>query len=192
MASSQSSAAQQRPDLPLAGICVVECGQGVAAAYGAKLLAMLGADVIKVEPPGGDISRTRGPYFGDAADIDSGGLFLYLNADKKGVTLDLAHPGQRKQLDTLLARADILIHNIAPRQRAALGMENAALSRAHPRLIVAGISPFGDYGPYSHFHAYEITAAHASGMASLAPAVSQFPDRPPLKLFGHQAEFQAG
>jgi crotonobetainyl-CoA:carnitine CoA-transferase CaiB-like acyl-CoA transferase len=177
---------------PLAGISVVECGQGVAAAYGAKLLAMLGADVIKVEPPDGDATRNRGPYFGDAAAINLSGLFLYLNADKKGVTLDLAGRGDRATLDLLLARTDILIHNIAPRERAGAGMENAVVSQAHPALIVAGISPFGDYGPYAHYHAYEITAAHASGMASLAPAVSQFPDRPPLKLFGHQAEFQAG
>ncbi|HEV3112445.1 MAG TPA: CoA transferase [Candidatus Binataceae bacterium] len=176
----------------MAGISAVECGQGVAAAYGAKLLAMLGADVIKVEPPGGDLTRNRGPYFGDAADINQSGLFLYLNADKKGVTLDLADRGERARLDTLLARADILIHNIAPRDRLSVGMDNAAVSQTHPALTVAGISPFGDYGPYAHYHAYEISAAHASGMASLAPAVSQFPDRPPLKLFGHQAEFQAG
>jgi crotonobetainyl-CoA:carnitine CoA-transferase CaiB-like acyl-CoA transferase len=194
MAASESSPGSARQDLslPLAGISAVECGQGVAAAYGAKLLAMLGADVIKVEPPGGDLTRNRGPYFGDAADINQSGLFLYLNADKKGVTLDLADRGERARLDTLLARADILIHNIAPRDRLSVGMDNAAVSQTHPALTVAGISPFGDYGPYAHYHAYEISAAHASGMASLAPAVSQFPDRPPLKLFGHQAEFQAG
>ena len=181
-----------QPSLPLSGISVIECGQGLAAAYAAKLLAMLGADIIKVEPPGGDITRTRGPYFGDSADLNLSGLFLYLNADKKGVTLDLSDRAERARLDLLMARADILIHNIAPRDRLSLGMDNAAVSRAHPALIVAAISPFGDYGPYAHYHAYEITAAHASGMASLAPAVSQFPDRPPLKLFGHQAEFQAG
>jgi crotonobetainyl-CoA:carnitine CoA-transferase CaiB-like acyl-CoA transferase len=194
MAAGQSSAGsvRQTASLPLAGIAVVECGQGVAAAYAGKLLAMLGADVVKVEPPGGDSTRYRGPYFGDAADIDLSGLFLYLNADKKGVTLDLADGGDRAALDLLLARADILVHNIAPRERAAAGMENGALVSGHPGLIVAGISPFGDYGPYANYYAYEITVAHASGMASLAPAVSQFPDLPPLKLFGHQAEFQAG
>jgi len=194
MAAAESSAGPpgQHASLPLAGISVVECGQGIAAAYGAKLLAMLGADVIKVEPPGGDISRSRGPYYGDNQDLNLGGLFLYLNADKKGVTLDLSDRGDRAALDLLLARADILVHNIAPLDRVGISMENAALSRDYPALIVTGISPFGDYGPYAHFHAYEITVAHASGMASLAPAVSQFPDLPPLKLFGHQAEFQAG
>jgi crotonobetainyl-CoA:carnitine CoA-transferase CaiB-like acyl-CoA transferase len=194
MAGSQSSAGAvgQQPSLPLAGISVVECGEGVAAAYAAKLLAMLGADVIKVEPTGGDPTRYRGPYFDGNADINQSGLFLYLNADKKGVTLDLRDSAGRAALDLLLDRADILFHNEHPRERAAAGMDNGAILRVHPGLVVAAISPFGDYGPYANYNAYEITVAHASGMASLAPAVSQFPELPPLKLFGHQAEFQAG
>jgi crotonobetainyl-CoA:carnitine CoA-transferase CaiB-like acyl-CoA transferase len=193
MAESVSSEnREQTRSLPLAGISVVECGEGVAAAYAAKLMALLGADVIKVEPAGGDLTRLRGPFFNDSADINLSGLFLYLNADKKGVTLDLSGSRDRALLDKLLARTDILVHNLAPRRRSELKMSSGALLEAHPGLIVAGISPFGDHGPYSQFQAYEITVAHASGMASLAPAVSQFPDRPPLKLFGHQAEFQAG
>ncbi|MGO9061977.1 MAG: CaiB/BaiF CoA transferase family protein [Candidatus Binataceae bacterium] len=194
MAASDSSrgSVADNPSFPLAGFAVVECGQGVAAAYAAKLLALLGADVIKVEPPGGDLARFRGPFFNDAVDVNLSGLFLYLNADKKGVTLDLTDAGDRRRLDTLLQRADILVHNVAPRDRTAARLDSRTVTRDHPRLIVAGISPFGDRGPYADYHAYEITAAHASGMASLAPAVSQFPDRPPLKLFGHQAEFQAG
>ena len=79
-------------NLPLSGVCVVECGQGVAAAFGAKLMALLGAGVIKVEPPQGDITRRRGPVFGDVPDPENSGLFLYLNADKRGVTLDLTDP----------------------------------------------------------------------------------------------------
>jgi crotonobetainyl-CoA:carnitine CoA-transferase CaiB-like acyl-CoA transferase len=191
MAVNESSR-EQKPSLPLVGISVIECGQGVAAAYAAKLMALLGADVIKVEPPGGDVSRYRGPYYNDTPDLNQSGLFMYLNADKKGVTLDLTDRGDRATLELLLDHADILLHNIPPRLRAGAAMDSAALSQEHPGLIIAGISPFGDDGPYEQFHAYEINAAHASGMASLAPAVSQFPDRPPLKLFGHQAEFQAG
>jgi crotonobetainyl-CoA:carnitine CoA-transferase CaiB-like acyl-CoA transferase len=193
MAGIESSKNREHArSLPLAGIYVVECGQGVAAAYATKLMALLGADVVKVEPPGGDIARFRGPYFNDAPDLNLSGLFLYLNADKKGLTLDLSDRGERALLDRLLARADILIHNLAPRLRAATGMASNALLQAHPGLVIAGISPFGDYGPYANFNAYEITVAHGCGMASLAPAVSQFPERPPLKLYGHQAEFQAG
>src|SRR5690242_9933224 len=99
--------------LPLAGISVIECGEGVSAAFGAKLLALLGASVIKVEPPRGDITRRRGPFAAGIPDSENSGLFLYLNADKRAIALDLTDSGGRKTLDDLLARADILIHNIA-------------------------------------------------------------------------------
>jgi CoA:oxalate CoA-transferase len=76
--------------LPLAQLSVVECGQGVAAALAAKLFALWGARVIKVEPPEGDLTRRRrGPFPNDIPDPDQSGLFLYLNADKLGITLDL-------------------------------------------------------------------------------------------------------
>src|SRR5271170_551791 len=96
--SSHGTVADNR-NLPLAGLTVVECGQGVAAAYAGKLMALLGAEVIKVEPPGGDLTRYRGPFYNDVADINLSGLFLYLNADKKGITLDLNDAGDRKCLD---------------------------------------------------------------------------------------------
>jgi crotonobetainyl-CoA:carnitine CoA-transferase CaiB-like acyl-CoA transferase len=185
-----AEAAASVPRLPLAGVVAVECGQGVAAAFATKLLALLGAEVIKVEPPEGDLTRRRGPFFDDVPDPQASGLFLYLNADKCGVVLDLNSPPDQKCLDDLLAQADILIHNIPVPQRAPLRMETGALCRRHPRLIVAGISPFGDHGPYAHYKAYEITVAHGSGMASVGPGGSPFPELPPLKLFGHQAEFQ--
>ena len=178
--------------LALAGIRVVECGQGVAAAFATKLMALLGADVIKVEPPNGDITRRRGPFFDHAPDPNLSGLFLYLNADKSGVTLDLHEAGDRDRLDTLLERADILIHNIPPADRAGIRMDSDAICRSHPRLVVAAISAFGERGPYSHYRAYEINAAHGSSLPVTGPGASPFPELPPLKLFGHQAEFQAG
>src|SRR5215510_1847794 len=85
--------------LPLAGVAIVECGQGVAAAFAARMLALLGAEVIKVEPPHGDLARRRGPFPGDVADPEKSGLFLYLNAGKYGVTLDLTNTADRATLD---------------------------------------------------------------------------------------------
>ena len=190
--SHSAGSAAQPAHLPLAGISVVECGQGVAAAYAAKLLTLLGAEVVKVEPPGGDITRRRGPFFDGKADPEMSGLSLYLNADKQGVTLDLQDPADRGRLDRLLADADILVHNIAPVDRAAVAMASDAISRSHPHLIVAAISPFGEHGPRADWRAYELNVAHASGQACTGPATSPFPDRPPLKFFGHQAEFQGG
>ena len=78
---------------------VVECGHMVSAAYAAKLLADLGAEVIKVEPPGdGDAARRRGPFPGAVAHPEKSGTFLYLNTNKRGVTLDLARPRGRELL----------------------------------------------------------------------------------------------
>ena len=177
--------------LPLDDVRVVECGGGVAAAFATKLMALLGAEVIKLESPKGDRIRLRGPFFDDHIDPEASGLFLYLNADKSGVTLDLRAGSDRAKLDELLAAADILIHDIPPRDRASLQMDSAALHAAHPDLIVTGISAYGDSGPLAHWRAYELNMIHAGGVAALAPLCSKRPDLPPLKLYGQQAEFQA-
>jgi len=193
---AQTSGDSQRPagaaPLALAGVSVVECGQGVSAAFAAKLMALLGADVIKVEPPQGDLTRRRGPFPGDAEDPEKSSLFQYLNADKSGVVLDLTKAQDRELLNNLLAGADVLVHNLPPPQRAAYGLDNHALSKAYPRLIATGISAFGDFGPYSAYRAYDLTAIHASGLGSLAPLGSPLPEMPPLKPPGQQAEFQGG
>jgi crotonobetainyl-CoA:carnitine CoA-transferase CaiB-like acyl-CoA transferase len=178
--------------LPLDHATVVECGQGVAAAFAARLLAAFGATVIKVEPPDGDVTRRRGPFPRNLPDPDKSGLFLYLNAGKRGVTLDLDDRRDRRALDDLLAGADILIHNVPPVRRAACGLESGALCATFPGLIVTAVSAYGGFGPRANYHAYELNAAHASGMASLTPRFSPFPDLAPLKFAGHQAEIQGG
>ncbi len=187
MATSLSSA-----PLPLDEVTVVECGHGVSAAFAAKLLAAFGARVIKVEPPQGDVTRRRGPFPHDVPDPDKSGVFLYLNSGKRGVTLDLEDSHDRRALDHLLAGADILIHNIAPQRRATCELESAELCARYPGLVVTAISAYGGFGPRAHYHAYELQAAHGSGIASLTPRFSPFPDLPPLKFVGHQAELQGG
>jgi crotonobetainyl-CoA:carnitine CoA-transferase CaiB-like acyl-CoA transferase len=177
--------------LPLSDVRVVECGEGVSAAFATRLMALLGADVIKVEPPDGDITRRRGPFFDDRSDPEASGLFLYLNADKSGITLDLRTTSDRAALDELIAGADILVHNIPPRERASLRMESDKILAVHPDLIVTAISAFGDRGPRAGWRAYELNMIHAGGVAALAPLCSKRPELPPLKLYGHQAEFQA-
>jgi crotonobetainyl-CoA:carnitine CoA-transferase CaiB-like acyl-CoA transferase len=177
--------------LPLENLRVVECGDGVAAAFATKLLTLLGADVVKVEATEGDSTRFRGPFFRERVDPDLSALFHYLNADKGGVNLDLRVSSDRSKLDELLEAADILVHNVPPCERPALQMDSAAIHAAHPKLIITGISAYGDYGPRSAWRGYELNTIHAGGVAALAPLCSKRPDLPPLKLYGHQAEFQA-
>jgi len=176
----------------LTGIKVVECGQGVAAAFAAKLFALLGAEVIKVEPPQGDVTRFRGPFRADTPDPELSGMFIYLNAGKLGVTLDLTTAQGRERFHRLLDRADILMHNVLPPDRAESGLDARALCQAHPQLVVTTISPFGDSGPRAGWRGYELNAFHAAGMASLIPLGSPFPDLPPLKIFSNQAELMGG
>ncbi len=176
----------------LVGMSVVECGEGVAAAFATKLMADLGADVIKVEPPEGDWTRRYGPFHDNQPDAEKSGLFIYLNANKRGVTLDLSRQKDRDALRSLLANADLLVHNVAPSRRDAMGLASAKLSADFPQLIVAGISPFGDTGPYRNWNAYELNVANAGGWAFLSPGASEFPELPPLKAFGHQGDYQGG
>ncbi len=178
--------------LPLSGVCVVEAGNGVAAAFGARLMALLGADVIKVEPPQGDITRRRGPFAAGSEDTENSGLFRYLNAGKRSITLDLSNASDRVILDDLLPAADVLIHDVAPAARANCGLDSDIVCRDHPRLIVTSISAYGGDGPRANYRAYEINAMHSSGLAILSPRVSERPDLPPLKPYGHHAEFQGG
>ncbi|MBV8773076.1 MAG: CoA transferase [Deltaproteobacteria bacterium] len=196
---------------PFKTIRVVECGQGVSAAFGTKLLADLGADVIKVEPPEGDLSRGRGPFrpgqqtLAPAAqtrdpmaqtreqrDREKSGSFIYLNTNKRSVVIDLRRAEGQQLLSELLNRADVLLHNTPLSQRTAAGLDSATLHARHPRLIVAAISIFGEPGPYADYKGYELTASNASGWAFLSPGASPYPDLPPLKCFGSQCNFQGG
>jgi crotonobetainyl-CoA:carnitine CoA-transferase CaiB-like acyl-CoA transferase len=177
---------------PFKAIKIVECGQGVSAAFGAKLLADLGADVIKVEPPGGDLVRRRGPFPPDDFNPAKSGLFIYLNTNKRGVTIDVKRVEGRQLFSRLVSSADVLIHNTPPSERAALGLESSALRTRHPRLIVAAISIFGESGSYATYKGYELTASNASGWSFLSPGASPYPDLPPLKCFGSQCDLQGG
>ena len=181
----------QRPS-PFGAIKVVECGEGISAAYGAKMLADIGADVIKVEAPAGDLTRRRGPFPKDQPDPEKSGIFIYLNTNKRGVVADLKRPEGRELLGKLLERADILIHNVAPNQRAEHGLDSAQLCAKYPRLIVTSIAMFGETGPYANYKGYELTASNAGGWANLSPGASPYPDLPPLKCFGSQCDFQGG
>ena len=110
----------------------------VAAPYCGKLLASLGADVVKIESPKpGDPSRRRGPFPGDDPHPERSGMFLYLNTGKRGVTLDVDDPQGREMLRQLAAATDVIIHDSPPALAAARGLDQETLSEINPRLIIA-------------------------------------------------------
>ncbi len=176
---------------PLEHVRVVEVGELVGAPYATKLLADLGADVVKIEPPGGDRARARGPFPRGVPHPETSGLFLYLNANKRGVTLDLGTDDGRTALDRLVARADLLVHDVHPTEMSAQGLEFERLSALNPALVVTSIAPFGLSGPHAGYRGNDVVLWSAGGVAALNGAPGH-PDLPPLKTFGDQAGFQAG
>ncbi len=146
----------------LQGIRVLELGDFISAAYCARLLGDYGAEVIKVEPPSGDSARRHGPFPGKKADPESSGLFLYLNASKKGVTLDITKPQGREVLRALIRKCDVLVHNYLPEDLERLGLRYEDAQAINPALVFTSVTVFGQEGPYANYKGYAINATAAS------------------------------
>jgi crotonobetainyl-CoA:carnitine CoA-transferase CaiB-like acyl-CoA transferase len=141
----------------LADVKVLDLSWHIAGPYCTKLLADYGADVIKVERPGaGDPSRRMGPFFGDDPHLEKSGLFLYLNANKRGITLNLKSEAGRRIIRDLVAEVDILVESYSPRVMPGLGLGFENLEKINPRLVMTSISNFGQTGPYRDFKASEV------------------------------------
>ena len=178
---------------PLDGIRVVEYSGFVAAAYAAKLMADLGADVIKIEPPEGDPARRRGPFPPGEEDNPNGsGLFIFLNANKRGVTLDLSVSADRARLFKLLSAADVFVHNSTLQEARRFDIHDGELRERCPQLIHTWITAFGLSGPHAEYQADELNVMAAGGWLSMSPGNAPSLSHPPLKPFGRQADFQAG
>lgn len=181
-------------DAPLAGVVVIERAQGVAAAYTGRTLALMGADVIKIERPGsGDALRGDGPPLDQQFNV--GPMFGYLNVNKSGVTLDLATVQGRKLLDEMLAKAEMFIDDTHPSERAAAGIAPDELCKKHPHLVYVSVLPYGAMGAHSDYRGYELNEFHSGGEGYLLPnglAIEMFPERPPVKIYGHFAELNGG
>jgi len=173
----------------LSGIRVLELGDFVAAPYCARMLADMGADVIKVErPPDGDSSRRYGPFLDDAPHPERSGLFLYMNANKRGVTLDVETPTGRALLHRLLGQMDVFVVGLAPREMDALGLAPATLHAAYPRLVITSLTPYGLTGPYRDRRANDLTCSAAGGATFLTGR----PEREPLTQPCFQSDHQCG
>ena len=172
----------------LSDIKVLDLSQGVAGPFCAKFLAGLGAEVIKVEPAGGDPARRARPFFGDSDNLESSALFAYLNTSKKGVTLDLDVPGQARSLKELAQDSDILVESFAPGYLDSLGLGYDDLSETNPGLIHVSVTPFGQAGPYRGYKGSDIVA---QAMGALMYTIG-LPDREPLKVGGESALYATG
>ena len=161
--------------LPLAGVRVLDVSQVMAGPYSCMLLADLGADVIKIEPPGtGD--QTRGAMGFKMKGADSMG-FLNMNRNKRSVALNLKSATGRALFLRLVKTADILVENYRPGVMKKLGIDYAVLHEVNPALIYASISGFGQTGPWADRPGFDLMAQAMSGVMS----VTGYPDGPPVK-----------
>jgi crotonobetainyl-CoA:carnitine CoA-transferase CaiB-like acyl-CoA transferase len=177
----------------LEGLSVLEVGSLVAAPYCAKLLADLGADVVKVETPGtGDPARHRSPFPDDRPHPERSGLFLYLNTSKRSITLSLDTEGGRRIFRRLAAEADVLIEDRSPAEVERLGLAPDALAELNPRLVHTSITPFGKSGPYRDFRTHHLNVYHSSPHTTFSYTPGNEPERAPAKAGRYLAEYDAG
>lgn len=139
-------------------IRVLDLSQGIAGPLCAKILGDFGADVIKVEPRGGDGARRLPPFFQDDPHPEKSLFFLLVNLNKRGVTLDLDHPEGQAMLRALARQADIVVESFPPGYLASRGLDHASLECDNPGLVMTSITPFGQTGPYRDYQGEEIVA----------------------------------
>ncbi|ORW32109.1 acyl-CoA hydratase [Mycobacterium paraense] len=164
---------------PLAGLSVVEITKEISGPYAAKLLVDLGAEVTKIEPPGGDPLRCWGPFPRGVPDPEHSGLFQYLNAGKRSAAFQDARE--------LIAGAHLLIENFPPGTLEGWGFDRDSLGGLNPNLVLLRISAFGQSGPWRDRPATSLTLQAASGWVS-----ARDPDRPPVQVGARIAEYVAG
>src|SRR5688572_26409436 len=154
---------------PLSGIRVIDLSTVLAGPYATMLLADLGADVVKIEPPDGDATRGWGPpWVGDAAaGTQTAAYFLAVNRNKRSIRLDLRNPSGAGVLRRLLADADVLIENFRPGSLSRLGFDDAALRELNPDLIHLAISGYGADGPAADRPGYDFVIQAVGGLMSI-------------------------
>ncbi|MDP6576295.1 MAG: CoA transferase [Dehalococcoidales bacterium] len=173
----------------LAGMKVLDLTHYIAGPFCTKILADYGADVTKVERLGkGDGARQVGPFPGDIPDPEKSGLFLYLNTNKKGITLNLKTKTGIEILKKLVRESDVLVENFSPRVMPSLGLDYQTLKKINPQLVMTSISNFGQTGPYRDWKATEITLFALCGHMNIMGD----PDREPLKYALNAYQYFAG
>lgn len=155
----------------LAGVRVLEYSELVAGPYCGRMLADLGAEVIKVEPPEGDRARRQRTSRGRIPNPEASPVFVHLNTNKFGITLDLRNPEGQARFKELAETADIVIEDLPPAEFAELGLGYGDLSKLNPSLVLTSITPFGQTGPYrdyraNHLQLFNATEGHTAARSS--------------------------
>jgi formyl-CoA transferase len=153
---------------PLAGITVVDMSSVLMGPFASQALGDMGADVIKVEAPGGDLVRQIGP----ARHTGMGPLYLNANRNKRSIVLDLKHPAGLEALRRLLRGADVLMYNVRPQAMARLGLGYEEVAALNPRIVYAGLFGFGQDGPYAARPAYDDLIQGATALPHLIAQAS--------------------
>ncbi len=157
----------------LNGIRVLDFSHFLAGPFCAMLLASMGAEVIRVEPPGGGLDREVGPY----APTGESMIAWHFGCEKKGITLNTQSEKGREILADLVRIGDVVIESFVPQTKKASGLDYESLKAINPRIILTSVSAYGQSGPYSHRGGFDAIAQGMSGMMS----ISGFPDGLPLK-----------
>lgn len=177
----------------LEGVRVLEYCQGISGPYCTKLMADLGAEVIHLEFPGrGDDTRRLPPFPGDVPNEEKSGLFLFLNTNKLGITLDPQLPAGKEVFRRLASTADVLVEDWAAGHMETMGLGYEDLQQLNPGLVMASITPFGRSGPYKGYKAYGLNISHASGQGYMLPLLSPHLERPPVRIGGNCTDYDSG
>jgi CoA:oxalate CoA-transferase len=182
MQNATPTHAQAAERLPLAGITVIDLSHVYNGPYATFLMAMAGAEVIKVEPLTGEHLRSRGDMGGAALP------FAMLNSNKKPMTLNLKDERGKQILRDLVNKADILVENFAPGVMDRLGLGALELHKINPRLVYGSSSGYGKDGPYANYPAMDLVMQAMSGVINS----TGFPDQPPVKSGAALCDFFAG
>jgi crotonobetainyl-CoA:carnitine CoA-transferase CaiB-like acyl-CoA transferase len=180
----------------LSDIRVLELASMVSGPFCGRMLAFSGAEVIKIESPFcGDPSRRSEPFAKDIPGPDRSLLFQYLNANKTGITLDIATATGHDLFKKLVSESDVLIEDLGPGEPEDLGLGYDELAKLNSQLVMASITPFGQDGRHSRWKAYNLNTTHAGGSGWITPtglSRRMHPDRPPLKIGGHVGDYYCG
>ena len=175
-------AKQKAKDTTLGDLRVLDLA-GPIGIYCTKQLADLGADVIKIEPPGGDPTRSLGPFYHNKVHPEKSLYWFQFNTNKKSITLNIASPKGKGIFKKLVKTADIIVESFPPGYLDSLGLGYPVLKKLNPRLIMTSITPFGQTGPYKDFKASDLIGLALGGFLFICG----WEDEPPSRVGGSQA-----